>query len=184
MKNQKYLAIVMFITLFATLVMGCFSTPFDLLSQSATASYRAGDYEKAITDYTEAIRINPNYYYTFYMRGAAYSQIGDLDRAIEDYNQSIRLSSTITFPAPYLNRGQAYHNKGDYSRAISDYETVLRLASRLSPSLADAARSNLDLAQQRQPLAQSGNQAVLTQVQSGGTEIPCKPRLKRSNGSE
>ena len=56
-------------------------------------TYRAkGDYDHAIADYTEAIRIEPNYVLAFYSRGIAYFNKNDYDRAVADYTVSLRLA--------------------------------------------------------------------------------------------
>ena len=48
--------------------------------------------DRAIEDYDQAIRLNPNFAEAFYNRGVAYDGKGQPDRAIEDYDQAIRLN--------------------------------------------------------------------------------------------
>ena len=57
------------------------------------AAYTAkrGDYDKAIADYTSAIRINPNHGYTFYARGYSYWQKDDKAKADADLAQAEEL---------------------------------------------------------------------------------------------
>jgi len=50
------------------------------------------DWEKAIVDYSEAIRLNPHYAHAYYGRGIAFSNSSDLQCAIEDINDAIRLA--------------------------------------------------------------------------------------------
>jgi tetratricopeptide (TPR) repeat protein len=50
-----------------------------------------GDYDRAIADYTQAIRLAPNVASRYYNRGLAYYSKKDYDRAIVDFNQAIRL---------------------------------------------------------------------------------------------
>ena len=50
-----------------------------------------GDYERAIADYTEAIRLEPQIVAYRRMRGEAYIRQGDHERAIADYNKVIEL---------------------------------------------------------------------------------------------
>ena len=52
-----------------------------------------GEYGKAIADFTEAIRIEPQYAEAFYNRGIALREKGELDQAIADYTEAIRLDS-------------------------------------------------------------------------------------------
>ena len=66
-------------------------------SNRALALYRGlayvarGDNDRAITDYNEAIRLNPTNGLTFNERGLAYKAKGDVDRAIADYDQAIQI---------------------------------------------------------------------------------------------
>ena len=50
-----------------------------------------GRYDKAIADYDEAIRLNPNDASAYYERGQAWHSKDDLDKAIADYDEAIRL---------------------------------------------------------------------------------------------
>jgi tetratricopeptide (TPR) repeat protein len=84
-----------------------------------------GEYESAIADFTEAIRLDPNYTAAYYNRGNAYNNKGDNDRAIADYTQAIRLDPN--YAAAYNNRGIAYNDKGDNDRAIADFNQAIRL---------------------------------------------------------
>ena len=52
-------------------------------SDRGIAYARKGQYDRAIEDLDQAIRLNPNYAAAFNNRGSAYSAKGDLDRAIE-----------------------------------------------------------------------------------------------------
>jgi tetratricopeptide (TPR) repeat protein len=68
--------------------------------------YNKGDYDGAIQDFNEAIRLNPNNANNYNNRGVAYKRKGHYDRAIQDYNQAIHLNSNDTIA--YFNRGDAY----------------------------------------------------------------------------
>lgn len=83
------------------------------------------DYEQAIADYTEAIRLNPKYASAFYNRGNSWRARRDNDRAIADYTEAIRLNPK--YAAAYNNRGNGWHDKRDYDRAIADYTEAIRL---------------------------------------------------------
>src|SRR5262245_18453125 len=74
-------------------------------------AYRAkGDHARAIADFSEAIRLNPNAF-TYYNRGVVYGSKGDHDRAIADYNEAIRLDPNNA-RASYRHC-VAYISKGD-----------------------------------------------------------------------
>ena len=48
---------------------------------------KKGDYDKAIADYTEAIRLDPKDAAAYYNRGTSYAHKGDYDKAIADYTE-------------------------------------------------------------------------------------------------
>src|SRR5918911_359462 len=50
-----------------------------------------GDTERAIADYSEAIRLKPDYALAFYNRGRTYERKGDNERAKVDYAAAARL---------------------------------------------------------------------------------------------
>ncbi len=83
------------------------------------------DYDRAIADYTEALRLNPQYHFAYYNRGIAWRNKGDADRAIADYSEALRLNPK--YADAYNNRGIAWASKRDYERAIADYGEALRL---------------------------------------------------------
>jgi tetratricopeptide (TPR) repeat protein len=84
-----------------------------------------GDYDRAIADYTQALRLDPNDANAYYWRGYVYSNKGDYDLAIADYTQSLRLDPNDA--SVYYWRGSAYRNKEDYDQAIADYTQAIRI---------------------------------------------------------
>ena len=48
-----------------------------------------GEYDRAIQDYDQSIRINPNFADAYSSRGSAYDDKGDYDRALQDYAQAL-----------------------------------------------------------------------------------------------
>ncbi len=83
------------------------------------------DYDRAIADYSEAIRLNGNYATAFSNRGVAYRAKGEFDRAVADYSEAIRLNPKHA--RAFNNRGLAYSDMKNYERAIADYDEALRL---------------------------------------------------------
>ena len=84
--------------------------------------FNRGDYDQAITDYTQVIRNNPNSPEPYFNRGLAYRRKGDNDLAIADFTQVIQLDNSA---GAYYNRGHAYASKGDFDRAIADFTQVI-----------------------------------------------------------
>ena len=103
-------------------------------SNRGLAYNNKGQHDRAIQDYDQAIKLNPNYAKAFSNRGNAYDDKKQYDRAIQDFDQAIKLEpSAIRF----YNRGVAYHNKGQYDRAIQDYDQGIKL----NPNLAAAIKN-------------------------------------------
>ena len=53
------------------------------------------DYKGAIEDYSEAIRLKPDYAVAYYNRGNSKYSLQDYKGAIEDYSEAIRLNQTL-----------------------------------------------------------------------------------------
>ena len=107
------------------------------------------DYDKAISDFDEAIRLDPNYTLAYCNRGNTYSDHGYFDKAISDYNEAIRLDPNYTLA--YYDRGNAYYRHGNLDKAISDYSEAIRLDPKYAPAYnnrgnAYADHGNLDKA--------------------------------------
>ena len=95
-----------------------------LVEQGAAALQR-GDFDRAIADYSEVLRLDPKFALAFAGRGTAYGNKNDFDRAIADHDEAIRLDPKLAVAFNY--RGVAYAGKKDFDRAISDYSEAIRL---------------------------------------------------------
>ena len=51
-----------------------------------------GEYDRAIQDYDQSIKLSPTYSKAFNNRGVAYQKKGEYDRAIKDFDESIKLN--------------------------------------------------------------------------------------------
>jgi tetratricopeptide (TPR) repeat protein len=83
------------------------------------------DYDRAITDYNEAIRLDPNDALAFTDRSIAYSYKNDLERALADASEAIRLDPK--FDSAFNSRCADYILKGQSDRAIADCTEAIRL---------------------------------------------------------
>jgi len=83
------------------------------------------DNDMAIEEFTQAIRINPNFIIAYVNRGKAYTRKGMYEMAIQDYTSAIRLDPND--PDVYTNRGKAYAYIGMNDYAIEDCTIALRL---------------------------------------------------------
>ena len=96
--------------------------------ERGNAEFHGGQYERAITEYTEAIRLNPNDAAAYNNRGNTHSKLGAYIFAISDYDEAIRLNPEK--PDFYSNRGNAYAHLGDHGMANADYAKADSLRSK------------------------------------------------------
>ena len=110
------------------------------------AYFNVRKYEEAVTDYDQAIRLNPKDAAAYFNRGDARYNLRQYREAIADYDQVIRRNPKHV--DAYFNRGDAYYNLGFwqisrikpnkqqcgsrrnlgvYRQAIADYSQVIRL---------------------------------------------------------
>ena len=96
------------------------------------AAYQAkAQYDRAIQDFDQAIKLNPESALPYHSRGRAYWEKKNYDGAIADYSKALKLDP-IKGGAPvignaYLERGTAYLNKKDYDRALADYSKAIKV---------------------------------------------------------
>ena len=91
------------------------------------AKSQLGDFQGAITDYDQAIKIKPDYAEAYYNRGLAKQNLEDNQGAIADYNQAIKIKPD--YALAYLNRGVAKSDLGDKQGVIADYDQAAQLFS-------------------------------------------------------
>jgi tetratricopeptide (TPR) repeat protein len=104
------------------------------------------EYDKAIADYTEVLRLDQSIpgQTTYYYRGMAYMDKGDIDNAIADFTELLNIrigelrlfadaGGTIyldagdnpIFTTGYWERGYAYFINGEYDHAFEDFSKVI-----------------------------------------------------------
>ncbi|XP_047471995.1 LOW QUALITY PROTEIN: protein unc-45 homolog B-like [Penaeus chinensis] len=93
--------------------------PVDLKEQGNQA-YRDGDYDKAISRYTEALSLSdPKDHPVFYKnRAAVYLKIDDFENVIKDCTKCLELSPKD--PKALFRRAQAYEGEELYEKAYAD----------------------------------------------------------------
>lgn len=68
-----------------------------------------GEYDLAIANYNEAIRLDPKFASAFFNRGLVWLVKKELDRAIADFDEAIRLDPK--FASVFFSRGLAWRDK-------------------------------------------------------------------------
>lgn len=101
------------------------------LKQSADA-YNRGllhrkkrEYDKAISEHTKAITLNPENADAYLDRARAYFAKGQYNQAIADNSRVLKLRPKET--KALNNRGNAYHSKSQNDLAIADYTAAMKI---------------------------------------------------------
>jgi tetratricopeptide (TPR) repeat protein len=95
-----------------------------MYNNRGNAYNRKGDHDRAIQDFSEAIRLSPQFGY-YNNRGVDYYEKSDYDHAIQDFNEANRLNPNDA--SVYLARGNTYDRKRDYDHAIQDFNEAIHL---------------------------------------------------------
>jgi len=83
------------------------------------------EYNQAISDYNQALKIEPDYADAYFNRGNTYYKKGEYEQALSDYNQVLNIDPN--YAKVYTNRGNVYKDKKEYNQAISDYNQALEI---------------------------------------------------------
>ena len=93
--------------------------------RGAARYWHKGDFDGAITDYTRAIELDPEYAEAYNYRGFVHLNNGDIDKAIADYTKAIDIDQELT--EAYKDRATAYLANSDFGNAITDYTKAIQL---------------------------------------------------------
>lgn len=84
---------------------------------------RRQEWDLALADYQEAVKINPKFAKTHKNIGMVYENLGDLDAALAAYSKAIELNPR--YSGAYNNRGLILERQGKIEQALSDYESAV-----------------------------------------------------------
>ena len=89
-----------------------------------------GDNDRAIADFTEAIRLDPKFAFPHHNRGVAHRNKGDIERAMADYTAAINLDRKYAFA--YSSRGVALLDLREFDRAMADCNQAISLNPKMA----------------------------------------------------
>jgi len=102
----------------------------NVLFSSGTAYARKGDYDRAISNYNQALEkaADDNYLTICILcnRANVYSMKNDLVRALEDFNAALEKAPDNSWLLN--NRANIYFALGDYERSVTDYKKAIEKA--------------------------------------------------------
>jgi len=97
------------------------------LCDQAHKSFKAGDYEKAVVAYKEAIRLQPDIAWVHVNLGYAFSELGRHQEAVVAYKEAIRLEPGEAMA--YYNLGFTYRQLKRWQEAVETFKQALRFQS-------------------------------------------------------
>ena len=100
--------------------------------------YQKGDYNEAIKQFQEALKLNPGKAEIHYNLGLTYQAKGLLNEAVEEYRKVLEVNPEDA--ETHNNLGIVYYNQGSYRKAIEEF----KLALSINPDF-EIARKNLEV---------------------------------------
>lgn len=88
-------------------------------------------YDAAIADYSEVLKINPRSYPALNNRGWMYVNKNDLDKALQDLSQSIEINRTALNAVALANRAEVLRRQSKLTEALTDVTEALKLNDRM-----------------------------------------------------
>ena len=98
-----------------------------------SAYFDEGEYDIAIADFNDALRMGPPSGIIFHNRANAWRGKGEYAKAIADYDQAIKFNPREAFS--YQNRGAAKQALGNLDGALADIDEAIRLSPALPSPL-------------------------------------------------
>jgi tetratricopeptide (TPR) repeat protein len=97
-----------------------------------------GEYDRAISEFTNALEIDPGIANTYGNRGGAYLATSQIDQAIADFSKAVEIDPKSSHI--YSNRAFAYRVKGEYDKAWQDVHKAQSLGMQLDPDFLKGLR--------------------------------------------
>jgi tetratricopeptide (TPR) repeat protein len=115
--------------------------------RGATA-YSAANYKDAVEEFSEAVRLSPDWVQAHYALALSFTETDRLKEAIAEFRQVLKLNARgdLKIVANY-NMGNAYADLGQYKEAIEAYQQAIKLDTESSrPQGLSKPHNNLGLA--------------------------------------
>ncbi len=92
-----------------------------------TQLFAQGDFNAAIKQFSEALKLNPRDFPSLYELGRAFVELGDFESALQSFSQAAIYGRS--FSEPFFERGKVYMELGRHREAAEDF----RMARQLDP---------------------------------------------------
>ena len=120
----KYLAIFILCSVSVNTALSD-SSPVEKHYKSATVYHDLGEFERAISEYRQAIALNPNSALIYNRLGVAYSELKQYDAALDAYQKALALSPMTT--ELHYNVGLVHLKQGNLRRALEAFKYAITL---------------------------------------------------------
>jgi len=136
-RNQLWrLVFFVFLFIVASLLKSLIENPSNTNAIDAynrgTDYLELGNYNRAIVEFNEALKLDSQLAEAYYNRGLAYLNIENANKALADFNRAIELNPQLA--EAYSLRAVLYDQLGEYEQALSDANHAIEL----NPEFAEA----------------------------------------------
>jgi tetratricopeptide (TPR) repeat protein len=84
--------------------------------------------DRAMADYSEAIRLKPDFAGAYFNRANGHRRRNDNEAALADWAEALRIKPD--FAEVYASRAFMHRALGDYARSLDDYQSALKIDPR------------------------------------------------------
>ncbi len=112
------------------------------------ANYKAGKYEEAVKDLTQAVKLSPDWDDPHYVLALSLTELGRLKEAIEEFKQAAKVAvKDEPKILSFYNLGNADMDLGQYKEAIEAYQKAIQINARSAePQKLSKPHNNFGLA--------------------------------------
>ena len=139
--------------------------------QRAYAAATNQQFQDAINDYSEALKISPEDARIYEQRAAVEMKLNDMDKALADYSEAIKLKpDEVRY---YGYRSYIYEVKGDIKNSMADTDKVLKLDPKNQEAI--SRKKRLETLQSMRATPPPPPPAASTKTSPAGAHTPHKP---------
>jgi len=111
--------------------------------QDGKAFAAKGEFQKAIAEFDQAIKVEPGNGVLYFNRALAREKLGQVDEAIRDYDGVVLLR--VSPREAYFNRGTLLLGKKEYKAAINDFDAAISLDPKYDVALYNRGLAHYNL---------------------------------------
>ena len=126
-------------------------------SQQGDQLFADGDYEQAVSQYTDYIEYNPEDIKSIYNRGRAYEELGQYDKSLADYEKTLEIDPK-NFNA-LMSVGKFHFRNEDYGDAAFYFDKAVKVKERSANAHYLSGRANHKLGETGKAM-EGYNQAI------------------------